>query len=544
MTAVSYAWDATDRITQISNVRDTTALTTNISYTTEAGTGYELTTITDPELVTSKIRRDPASGKVMELEDGNGKKTVFTYYPVNAENTANGKSGMAETITGPDGVKTTVLTYDRNGNPLSFQATDANNNPVPVVTSLVHDALNRLRNITRTLTAQSKTLTATYDFDQYGSLTAKDPEQNANSTSGTRYDFNYNRNVKRITDALSGITELTYGGQSCPSCGGVDQLTAVKDPRQYALGASGKSTMFLYDKTGRLERETDPAAKVIRYTYYDNGLLKGKYDATSGDPGTLLMSYTYNNRGQLTEKLRNNGSKDSFTYKPNGFLDTATTRNSDNSVLISLHLRLLQERQTQERHRQPGPHHQLRPLRRAGAEEDGNILFRNIRSTCNHLRLRQRQPALAHYRRLRHRRKRHGRPHLHLRVRRAGEKKDPYISQDQSNHCHLRLRRPGPAREPHPPDKRRRKYRILCLSPLRQRRQPEEQVRHHRQHDSGILHLRPALPHLPDRHSQRNRRIPLRRGGQPHQRPRPHGHTFCRRCLQPDDQRASLRLHL
>ncbi len=335
LTAVSYAWDAADRITQINNVRDTTALTTNITYTTEAVTGYELTTITDPELITTKMRRDPTNGKVMEIEDGNGKKTIFTYYPVTLDNTANGKAGMPESITGPNMVKTTVSAYDKDGNPLSIQATDANNNPVPVVTSLVHDALNRLRIITQNLTAQGKTLTGTNDYDQYGTLTVKDPEQNANNTSGTRYEFNYNRKVKRITDALSGVTDFTYGGQSCPSCGGVDQLTAVKDPRQYALGANGKSTMFLYNKVGRLERETHPQTKVIRYTYYDNGLLKGKYDATAGDPGILLMSYTYNNRGQILTKTRSDGSYDQYTYKTNSFMDTATTKNPDNTILIS-----------------------------------------------------------------------------------------------------------------------------------------------------------------------------------------------------------------
>jgi RHS repeat-associated protein len=260
-----------------------------------------------------------------ELEDGNTKKTIFTYYPVNGENTASGKAGMPETMTGPDNVKTTFSNYDRNGNPLSFQATDANNNPVPVVTSLVHDALNRLRGITQNLTAQGKTLVGTYNYDQYGSLTAKDPEQNANSTSGTRYDFNYNRKLKRMTDALSGITDLTYGGQN----GGIDRLTKVQDPRQYARGASGKSTRFVYDKAQRLEREVDPSNRIVRYTYYDNGLLKGRYD---GDPGNLLVSYTYNNHGQLLSRTRADEGYDQYTYKTNGFLDTATTYAMLNSV--------------------------------------------------------------------------------------------------------------------------------------------------------------------------------------------------------------------
>jgi len=335
-TAVSYAWDGFSRITQISNVRDTTALTTNITYTTEDVTNLELTTITDQENNITKIRRDPNSGRVMEIEDGNysvtGKKTVFTYYP-NVQNDA--KSGQLKDITGPDSVKTSFTDYDWNGNPKGVAVFDKDGVQVPVDTTLAYDALNRLRTITRNLTAQSKILTHTADYDQYGSLTAKDPEQNANSTAGTRYDFNYNSKVKQITDALTHVTTLAYGGQN----GGIDQLTAVKDPRQTARGASGKSTQFQYDKLGRVDRDIDPSGRAIHYTYYDNGLLKEKYDATSAYPGTLLMSYTYNNRGLLLSKTRNDGGNDQYTYKTNGFLNTATTtvKNPDNSfsTLIS-----------------------------------------------------------------------------------------------------------------------------------------------------------------------------------------------------------------
>lgn len=335
-TAVSYSWDGFSRITQISNLRDTTALTTTISYTTEQGTDYELTTITDPENNVSKIRSYPATnadrGKIKEIEDGNfgttGNKTVFSYYPV-VENDA--KSGQLKDIIGIDNVKTTFTDYDWNGNPKGITVHDKDGVLVPVSTTMAYDALNRLRGITRTLTTQNKILTNTFDFNQNGALTTKDPQQNADSTSGTRYDFNYNNKVKQITDALSHVSTLTYGGQD----GGIDQLTSVKDPRQVARGTNGKSTQFKYDKLGRLEREIDPNNKVIRYAYYGNGLLMGKYDATSGDPGTLLMSYTYNNRGQLLTKTRSDNSYDQYTYKANGYLETATTRNTDGSILIS-----------------------------------------------------------------------------------------------------------------------------------------------------------------------------------------------------------------
>ncbi len=338
--AMTYDWDATDRITQISNVRDTTALTTTVTYETEAVSGLELTTVTDPELKTTKIRRNPTSGQIRQIEDGNEKITYFEYYQI-VQNDPN--SGQLQYIKGPDDVKTTFGSYDWNGNPGTVQVTDKNNATIPVDTTLGYDALNRLRSLTQSLTVQGKTLTSSYDYDQYGTLTVKDPEQNATQGStGTRYIFNYNKRVKQVTDALTGVTVLTYGGQGCASCGGVDQLTAVKDPRQYAKGAQGKSTLFLYDKLGRLQKETDPLGKVMRYTYFDNGLLRGKYDATGGDPGALLVSYTYNNRGQLLTKTRSNGDYDQYTYKTNAFLDTATTKvknpDSSFSTLISYSL--------------------------------------------------------------------------------------------------------------------------------------------------------------------------------------------------------------
>jgi YD repeat-containing protein len=48
--------------------------------------------------------------------------------------------------------------------------------------------------------------------------------------------------------------------------------------------------------------------------------LKEKYD---GNPGTLLVTYYYNNRGQLTEKQYPGNTSVKFTYEPNGWLETA-----------------------------------------------------------------------------------------------------------------------------------------------------------------------------------------------------------------------------
>jgi YD repeat-containing protein len=61
----------------------------------------------------------------------------------------------------------------------------------------------------------------------------------------------------------------------------------------------------------RAEYETDPIGKKLRYTYYDNGLLREKYDATSIQ--TLLVTYTYNSRGQLENKLFTDGTYEHYS---------------------------------------------------------------------------------------------------------------------------------------------------------------------------------------------------------------------------------------
>jgi YD repeat-containing protein len=108
----------------------------------------------------------------------------------------------------------------------------------------------------------------------------------------------------------------------------VEQLVGV-----YDAGVTANSPLdsqphsgFSYDKMGRLVHETDQLGKKMYYTYYDNGLLKEKYDATASTPGTLLVTYTYNNRGQVTDKTFTDGTYEHFTYWPDGKLQTAANQ--------------------------------------------------------------------------------------------------------------------------------------------------------------------------------------------------------------------------
>ncbi len=296
-----------NRITSTSDLRSTPALTTTYAYTTE--NGGEVVTVTAPGNFIS-VTKNNADGTIRQTTDANGKATTYTYYPDSTDNRAAGIVGTLYEITGADGVVTRFTQYDRNGNPLEIRTVDTAQREIRTVQTF--DALNRLRTATRYAQGLPDNVT-NFGYDYMGNRTSViDPESHE-----TKYQNNYRAQVTKVTDARQKDTVYTYGGTGCPSCGGgADKLTAVTDANQH-------TTSFAYDTLGRLERETDPLNKIIRYTYYDNGLLREKYNATGGDPGTLLITYFYNEHGQLTEKRYPDNTSVKFTYKPDGRLDTA-----------------------------------------------------------------------------------------------------------------------------------------------------------------------------------------------------------------------------
>lgn len=320
-TAVRYTYDNAnyDRILSVTDERITPNWTVTFAYTLESG--GEVTTVTLP-WGTVALKRNP-DGTVTEYVDENGKVALFEYYPVTTETIAAGSAGQLWKITGPDGISVSVTGYDKNGNPLEAKLTDSNGTD-RVVATLNHDALNRLKTLINTTAGLPDNVTR-FDYDLVGNLKSLiDAESHE-----TKYEYTYDKQIKKIINTVNGLpveTVLEYSGSGCPSCGGgVDKLTAVKDPNHVKKDLPG--TVYTYDAAGRLETETDPIGKKFRYAYYDNGLLKAKYDVTGGVPGTLLVTYTYNNRGQLENKLFTDGTYTQYTYYPDGRLETAANKN-------------------------------------------------------------------------------------------------------------------------------------------------------------------------------------------------------------------------
>lgn len=320
--ALRYTYDHAnyDRVTSVSDERGATPFTTTYAYSTE--NGGEVVTTTAPGNIVSTTKYYP-NGAVKEIIDANLKSTTFTYYPDTTANRDAGVAGLVLTVTDPAGVTTTFTKYDKNGNQQEIQVKDTNG--IGKLTSVQQfDALNRLRQLTKKATAIPDIITK-YGYDKVGNLNSLIDAE----TRETKYQHNYNHQVTKITDAKLNDTVFTYSSTGCSSCGsGVDKLTAVYDAKVTKnIPLDGQPhTDFKYDKLGRLEYETDPIGKKLHYTYYDNGLLKEKFDA-SVTPEKLLVTHSYNNRGQITGRTFTDGTYEQYTYYPDGKLWTAANQN-------------------------------------------------------------------------------------------------------------------------------------------------------------------------------------------------------------------------
>ena len=322
---LSYTYDLTNTnpafrnlITRMDDKRGPNVITTTYAYSVD-GSGYLVTTVTDPTMATT-VTRYYSSGKIKDVTDANQKVTTYSYY----DNTSGNQSGFLKTVVTPDGITTSYfdptgsnVAYDANGNNVWYAVLDKDGVLRKTVIS-VYDDRNRLSTVTTRVTGQADIVT-TYGYDGNDNVNSvKDAEQKE-----TKYLFDFNRQTTKITDARSKDTNLIYGGTSCPSCGnGADKLTEVKDANQH-------STTYSYDTAGRLEYESDPMGKKYHYTYHPNGKLDKKYNATSGSD-VLQVTYSYNNRGQLTGKqYADNGTTPSasYDYDSNGRLQSAGNGN-------------------------------------------------------------------------------------------------------------------------------------------------------------------------------------------------------------------------
>lgn len=304
-----------NRLWQVTDNRSVPpAVTTYDRYDEE---GLKVLRITDPEIKISYAKSYP-DGRIRYSIDSNGKITTYDYYPDTTETRAAGMAGLLWKVTSPDGIMTTISTYDKSGYPREVTTADTTG-AIRETNINDYDALFRLRTATRSVTGLTPIIT-TYAYDRNGNPNSVIDAENRE----IKYEYNYNRQITKTTqfkDDLPIETGFEYSATGCASCGGNggDKLTKLIDAKQQA-------TSFQYDLLGRLEYETDPLGNKLHYNYYDNNLVKEKFDATA-TPEKLLTTYVYNNRGQITDKIHTDGTAEHSTFYPDGKLQTISNQN-------------------------------------------------------------------------------------------------------------------------------------------------------------------------------------------------------------------------
>lgn len=270
----------------------------------------QVTTITDPQGGMTSYGYD-AKGNMTGLIDVTGATTTYAY----------DSKGNVVKVTDPAGQATSFV-YDAKGNlamvtdssgATTSYAYDAAGNVTSVtdasgaITRVAYDARNRL---IKTIDPNGNVTLTTYDAN--GNKT-NDTDANGNVT---RYEYNAKNQLIKTIDALNNATTYSYGGSSCPSCGGGngEKLTALTD-------ANGNSTSYLYDQLGRLEKETDPKGNETGYAYDARNNLVSK---TDGNGNTI--TYSYDVSGRLVKKKYPDNTEETFTYDAKGNILSATNK--------------------------------------------------------------------------------------------------------------------------------------------------------------------------------------------------------------------------
>ena len=248
--------------------------------------GGNLLTRTDPAGETTTYAYDGA-GNLLSITDPLGRVTTLAYD--NANNPV--------TLTRPTGA-VYAMTYDAVGNLLTLS------DPLNRVTTLTYDS----RNQQATLTSPGGQMT-TFTYDGNGNrIRVVDAKGNT-----TTYSYNHQRQVTAVSNALDHLTQLAYVAAGCPSCGGIDQLTAV-------TAANGGQTQFAYDLIGRLTTSTDPIGATATYSY---NATRNPTQKTAGDGSSV--SYSYDALQRLTGKTLSTGGSVTFNYDSRNNITSAVS---------------------------------------------------------------------------------------------------------------------------------------------------------------------------------------------------------------------------
>ena len=150
-----------------------------------------------------------------------------------------------------------------------------------------------------------------YYKDAYGNL-VKVEEKNGGNTYTTNYEWNGNKSLTKIADALLNVRNFTYDGLGKRLT--AEDLHTLNDTN-YGIWT------YVYDDAGNMTRSVSPNGEVVNYAYDDLGRKASEnYTGTAG----VEIAYTYDCTdyvGKLCNVVKA-GANTSYTYNSNSLIAT------------------------------------------------------------------------------------------------------------------------------------------------------------------------------------------------------------------------------
>ncbi len=165
----------------------------------------------------------------------------------------------------------------------------------------------------KTTTTDALSKVKDYVKDAYGNL-VQVLEHNG-STYTTNYEYDWNKNLTKVTDAESNVRNFTYDG--------INRRLTAQDLHATGDGTYG-SWSYSYDDAGNLTSQTDPKSQTVNFSYDDlSRLLTENYTGTGGTELAYAYDICTNGIGHMCTATSTDAVV-AFTYNSLGLTTNET----------------------------------------------------------------------------------------------------------------------------------------------------------------------------------------------------------------------------
>ncbi len=310
--AVKYQYDSQDNLISVLNLvnRSTSAYVTNSFAYTNVNFPHYITGIinADGTQVAKNIYDD--SGKLTEVDDANGNRTLFGYNTTNNTQTVIDRLGNTNTYVYD--TRGNVLAQTNALNQVTTMAYDVNNNKTNEVTflgsssyatsSYVYDTTNELLSSTDPLGH-----TNGFAYDSYGDLLIS-ADARGNSSTNT-YDSNTG-NLTSTSDALGNKTINNYNNAGLLASS-IDPLGNTNV--NYYDSSDNLTGSALFNLSGAIL-----SSNTFTYDADDNRLTSTVWRRVSGSWTSATTTNIYDAMNRVTQTIGPNGGTNTVNYDPTG----------------------------------------------------------------------------------------------------------------------------------------------------------------------------------------------------------------------------------